>query len=141
MYKQAWVGVSLVVTTAIVLWHCGQKEEVIDKLDKTTFLEQSNDSTITFEWDPPDSNAGEVVSYELLYRIEGDSSWQVVKSDIPVGDSPHVAVDRSDIKSNASLFYFAVRSVSAGGIKSDLHTSQDNTSENAGGWRLMWDVR
>lgn len=105
--------------------------------NNSLFMEIEQSDSLMICWDPPKIAADSVDSYELGYRASNDSSWKIIKTLIPTGDTPHVIVHRNEIISNDSIFYFAVRSVAKGGFKSDFHASSDLTAGPTG-WYVFW---
>lgn len=94
-------------------------------------------STFSLCWAPPEKNADSVASYDVGYHTENSTNWIVLKSNIEAGSAPRTVINRSDLSSTDSIFFFAVRSVMKNGAKTDYHTSLDSTA-NPPDWYLKW---
>jgi len=96
--------------------------------------------SIQILWDPPSNSGygGNVVYYELFYRIHGDIGWKLLEREIGISDLPGLYL-RHESLGNGD-FDFAVRSVSDNGNKSELHSSLDSTANPSSGWYLRWNV-
>jgi hypothetical protein len=93
--------------------------------------------TITLSWSRTVNYIDTVLFYQLYYSHKADTTWTLVKDNIPVSDSPSVRVLRSDVDATDSIFYFSVRCVTREGVASDPHASNDATAA-AKGWYLLW---
>jgi len=102
------------------------------------FAELENKDSAYVSWDPPQMYFDSVQYYELFYRPESDSGWTMLKSEVPLADTPKVLIYRTDLPSEDSIFYFAVRSVSTEGMKSDFHFCTDSTALPKEGWYVLW---
>jgi hypothetical protein len=110
----------------------------IIKNNGNPFMEVRQSDSVTFFWDSPSWNPDTVQYYELFFRPIGDNLWTLLKSNIPPLANNAIVVHRSEISSGDSLFYFAVRYVTGGGIRSAYHVSLDSTAVPPGGWFLFW---
>lgn len=127
------------IISGIILIGCTETENA-----KSSNIGISNEYPIHFEgealslcWDPPLNNSDSVSSYEVYYHSGKSSSWIILKQNIAAGVIPSVIINRTEIDSTDSIFYFAVRSVMKDGTKSDYHQSMDSTAIPPY-WCLKW---
>jgi hypothetical protein len=90
-------------------------------------------SQIVLAWDPPSTP---VSSYEVYFRVHGDSSWTKL-GEAAATATPEFTVLHSDVGSG--VFDFAVVSRNDLGLESDMHTSLDATADPTTGWYLRWE--
>jgi len=89
-------------------------------------------------WNAFSSPFDTIQYYELLFRNHGDTGWISLNDTIPTNDTPHVTIYHSQFGNG--FFDFAVKSISAGGLTSNPHSSLDSTASVSEGWYLQWDV-
>lgn len=129
----------LPVTLAVFLINCTQTEN--GGIENTTadplFLNNITADSIILAWDPPVEQADSVASYELGYRTTDQTTWTILKSTIPVSDSPSIVIHRNELMATDSIFYFAARSIALNGLQSDFHASTDADADPPG-WCVRW---
>jgi hypothetical protein len=79
-----------------------------------------------------DADATEVVAHRVYFREYGTSEWQVLADNVA---SPQHEVSASDLA--YGTYEFAVSSLGANGMESDLHYSFDPTADPEP-WILEW---
>ena len=132
----------LVATVGMVIFfHCGKTDPQEDFQQNIISMQlptvSENDSVI-IAWEPPDEQPDSIACYELYYHTPDDSSFRMVKRNIPATAKPHVTVFRHEVDSTDSIFHFAVRSVGKTGFKSGFHFSTDSTAAPKQGWYHYW---
>jgi hypothetical protein len=106
--------------------------------DKNSTAVISPRDSITLCWVKPDTNADLIDFYELFYRTDTGTAWILLVEKIPPTDTPSIKISRSQLTSNSSVFFFAVRSASNTGARSDYIMSTDSTSALRRGWYVTW---
>ncbi|NLG38414.1 MAG: fibronectin type III domain-containing protein [Fibrobacter sp.] len=96
-----------------------------------------NSDTLFLSWAPPLYDAGFIKYYEVYYHTSKDTSWKLVKSNVPATDSPKIMIARNEVDANDNVFYFAVLSVTEDGEKSEMHKSTD-TEASPCNWIVNW---
>lgn len=102
-------------------------------------LEIQDRDSLTLSWEYPKLEAGDpICSFEVLYRAETDTTWTMLRNNIPPATQPEIVVHRSDLSSTDSIFNFQFRYIDKNNIVSQPHFSYDSTASPAGGWLLLW---
>lgn len=128
----------------LLLFFMCSTESSKDKKTKSytrNFPELTIRDSAFISWDPPLMFFDSIQYYELFYRLEHDSGWTMLKREIPLADTPKVLIYRTELPSEDSIFFFAVRSVSTEGMKSDFHFCTDTTALPKEGWYVLWPIK
>ena len=105
--------------------------------DNSLYTKVKDSDTVTFYWNASHNYFDTVQYYMVSFHTEADTTWKVIKTNIPQADSPHVVIRRSELPGNDSIFFFGVQSITQEGIHSDMHSCTDSTASPPK-WVLFW---
>jgi len=120
---------------------CGSAKEIrtipIVQNDTNLFREIRDADSVIIYWNAAPTSSDSVKFYELSYRTPTQTSWTLLKTNIPPAPSTEVVVYRTDVTSADSVFYFNIQYETVSGQRSAAHYTSDPDA-NLGGWILIW---
>ena len=135
------IGVLTIFLFSILITQCAQTESKSDTQPKTSHALAFNIETdsIVITWEAPTEDPDSVEYYELGYQPIGSGVWTTLKSDISPTER-RITVFRSELQSDSSAFFIAVRSVSLDGSTSAWNTSAD-LDASPPNWYVVWEKK